>query len=135
MSIKFQAELDSERFDKGLAMAKKKVSQATASMVTGIRRVAQVGISLSQVFGTMLDQSLMLGIEAGLLGIELIVAYTVALTTMAPLSALWSLGFKGAMKVAAIASMIVTIGQMQRGRTALARTTMGSVSAFRLLAF
>ena len=69
MSIRFKAELDTKDLRRQADVAKATTAKALASMVTGMRRTAQLGISLSQAFGGAMSQTAQLGIESALLSI------------------------------------------------------------------
>ena len=124
MSIKFEAELNTERFNKQIDSAKNQANVATQQIITGIRRTAQVGISMSQIFGNAIDQSYAMAIEAGLLTIELIAAQQAG-----------TLGITSVFQAGAVISMITTIALLESGRADNAQQVQGAVSAFRLLSF
>ena len=129
MSIRFEAELDTEKFQKGMQGAQATGKKAIASMVTGMRRTAQLGISLSQAFGGAMSQTAQLGIESAMITLELVTS-----TTVASLATPAGLLLAGA-RLGAIISMLTVIHQLKRHEMDSAQRTQGLVSAFRLLSF
>lgn len=124
MSFKFEAELNAAKFKKGLDQVEKSSLAATQRIITGIRRTAQIGISMSQAFGSAIDQSLAMGVEALLLGIEASVAIATG-----------TAGLTTAFQLGAIASMLITIGLIESGRVENLQNVQGAVATFRLLSF
>jgi hypothetical protein len=114
-----------QEVDKSTQSAARAVNQ----MTTALRRTAQLGISMSTAFGTAIDQSYTMGIEAGLLTIELTSGVIAA-------ESLAGYGFlKAGAQAAAVASILITIGQLEAGRSRNAQQMQGVVSMFRLLTF
>lgn len=107
-------------------------NRASAAMITQLRRTAQIGISMAQVFGGAIDQTLALGIEATLLTIEMITVTSAAIsaTALTPM-----LLFRAGAMTLAIISMLTTIVQLERGQTENANKTRGAVAAFRLISY
>lgn len=121
-----------EDFDSKLKEGERAVKKFRASMVTSVRRVAMVGIAMSTMFGGFLDQTYTLGIEAGLLSIELFTTISAA-ESIATMGA--SALFKAGASAAAIISMLIAIANLRSGNANAARKSQGAVQTFRLLSF
>ena len=107
----------------------KQTASTVNQMVTAMRRTAQLGISMASAFGVAIDQSYAMGIEAGLLSIELTSGIIAA-------ESLTGYGLlKAGAQAGAIASILITIGLLESGRTENAAQLQGAVNAFRLLSF
>ena len=124
--------LSTARFKKKLSTTQIQSRRAMASMVTGMRRTAQLGIMLSQAFGSVLSQQAQLGIEASLLTLELFTT-----TSAAVAAGTFGVGamLRAGARLAAIISMLAVINQLKQHQTQAASMTQGWVSAFRLLSF
>ena len=121
-----------EDFETKLDEGEKAVKKFRVAAATSVRRIAQVGISMAQMFGGFLDQTYTLGIEAGLLSVELFATLQAA-DSIATMGA--SALFKAGAQAAAIISMLIAIQNLRSGNASAARKSQGAVQTFRLLSF
>lgn len=111
-----------------------KLHKTQTSLITTGRRVAQLGFATSQAFGFAIDQTLQLGIEAGMLLIESYVKASEFAATEAGLGNPLAL-LRVEANIAAATSMGMTILALQQSRTELSQRMNAATGAFRLLTF
>lgn len=130
MSMNIRARVTTS-FDKANAQLNEfanKHGNAIRQMVTNTRRTAQILISLSAVSGGAIDQTLAMGIEAGLLTLELVSAAATA-------ESVASLGITAVFQYAAIISLVNAIFAAKAGRDDLSRSFSALNATFRMVTF
>ena len=131
--IEFVVKLKRKVFDNEVGRMKADTAKQMNSMIVGMRRTAQIGMSMSQAMGGSMDASLMMGIEAGLLTLEMATA-AMAAATASTLGLNIATG-KILLQAGTIAALLVSIRAAESGRADIQRSMNGVVSMGRLLTF
>lgn len=128
MNIKTKITTDFGAANKKLGEFVSKHGNNIRQMVTNTRRTAQILISLSAVGGGAIDQTLAMGIEAGLLTLELV-------ATAATAESVASLGITAIFQYAAIVSLINAIFAAKAGRQDISRGFAAMNATFRMISY
>ena len=127
-----EIEADTTEFDEQLDAKESEVLARTAKIAQSIRQTAELGILLAEASGVVIDETMRLYVEAGLRSIEVsLEASAVLAAGTLGISQILSLG----LQAAAIASMLLTISNIQRGRTDAARRTRALAQGLRMVTY
>lgn len=128
MNIKTRVTTSFEKANEKLNTFANNHANSIRQMVTNTRRTAQILISLSAVAGGAIDQTLAMGIEAGLLTLELV-------STAATAESVTSMGLTAIFQYAAITSLINAIFAAKAGKTDISRSFSALNATFRMVTF
>lgn len=125
----------SSEFDQDIDEANQKIddtNRANRAMISNVRMGLQLGIFAAQALGFMIDQTLLLLIEAVALSIE--VGQKIFLATFGG-GGFAAFGVTGVAQLGSIIAMGILIVQIKQKRTEAAQSTQGIVSVLRMAGF